>query len=87
MDYITITIRPTDLIAILNAADKAGRKYSLARKQKGLLTIDGEQIGVVLLPESEVVLLPESDEWDGPPPEISLNRDGTWTCTLELRFG
>lgn len=79
MDYITITIRPTDLIAILNAADKAGRKYSLARKQKGQPTIDGEQIGVVLLPES--------DEWDGPTPEISLNRDGTWTCTLELYFG
>jgi len=79
MDCITITVRPTDLIAILNAADKAGRKYSLARKQKGQLTIDGEQIGVVLLPES--------DGWDGPPPEISLNRDGTWTCTLELRFG
>ncbi len=79
MDYITITIRPTDLIAILNAVDKAGCKYSLARKQKGQLTIYGEQIGVGLFFES--------DEWDGPSLEISLNRDGTWTCTLELRFG
>lgn len=79
MNCIDVTIAPRELTAVLNAADKSGRKYAFLRKQKGQPTIDGEQ--------AYVTLQLEGDDWTGPTPTIALLPDGTWTCTLDVYFG
>jgi hypothetical protein len=78
MNPLQVTITPKDLVALLNNADKHGVPYVFPRCKIGPM-LDNAQVGVVLTAES--------DDWTGPVPTIILNKDGTWTATVDLHFG